>query len=147
MEVVYFELNNWFCGRDYPEVEPFISWINKDFSKTLNNEQWVKDNKLCLVAYPLDMSYNCLITASKDWVMKNCPDLLSNKGYDYIIQRSNANGEWENITYHRDYKDFLRFPDEDGNVYGRDDIRFLEYKEENFGITWKDPYENYEDDE
>ena len=27
MEVVYFELNNWFSGRDYPDAEPFLSWM------------------------------------------------------------------------------------------------------------------------
>ena len=146
MDVVYFELNDWFSGRDYPETEPFNSWINQDFEKTLGNEEWVKNNKLCLVAYPLDMSYNCLISASKDWVLDNCPDLLSDKGYDYIVQVGSING-WEDKVEHRDYKNFLRFPDEDGNVYGRGNIKFADYKEENFGITYTTYCPPMDDDE
>ena len=26
-EIIYFELDNWFCGRDYPNAEPFTSTV------------------------------------------------------------------------------------------------------------------------
>ena len=26
-EVVYFEVNNWFSGRDFPDCEPFLTWM------------------------------------------------------------------------------------------------------------------------
>lgn len=117
MEVVYFELNNWMRGKHYPNDEPFISWIGNDLSIRFNNEEWVKDNKLCIVKSTIDMSQNFCITATKEWVEHNCSKLLT------------------------EYREFLRFPDEDGYVYGRFGNEFLEYEEENIGIT-----EYYDDD-
>ena len=114
VEVVYFELNNWFADRDYPAVEPFLSWLKGDFKIRLNNEEWVKENKLCILKNYVDMSQNFCITATKDWVLKNCPTLLT------------------------EHKRFLRFPDEDGDVIGRFGHTFLEYEECNFGITYMD---------
>ena len=116
-EIIYFELNNWFSGRDYPNEEPFLNWMQNDLSIIFRNEKWVIDNQLCVVASFVDMSQNFCITAKKEWVEKNCPKLLT------------------------EYKKFLRFPDEDEEVYGRFGSRFLEWSEENFGITWDDEEE------
>lgn len=120
MDVVYFELNNWFAGKDYPNDEPFLSWMRNDLNIKFRNEKWVIENELCVVASIVDMSSNFCITAKKEWVEKNCPKLLT------------------------DYKEFLRYPekyedeDEDGEVYGRFGNHFLEWSEENFGITYDD---------
>ena len=57
------------------------------------------------------MSQNFCITATKEWVEENCPTLLT--------------------TYNK----YLRFTDEYGDVYGRFGHEFLEYNEDNFGIT------------
>lgn len=110
-KIVYFELNNWFAGRDYPDDEPFISWLGDDLNITFENEEWVKNNNLCVVFDFVDMSCNFCITATKEWVDKNCPSLL---------------------TIHTKY---LRKPDEYGEVYGRFGHEFLEYCEDNIGIT------------
>lgn len=110
--IIYFEVNNWFAGRDFPDDEPFISWLRNDLKIQFRNEQWVKENRLCVVADFVDMSQNFCVTATKDWVEKNCPNLLT------------------------DYTKFLRNPDEDGIVYGQFGHEFLPYKEENIGITW-----------
>lgn len=107
---VYFELNNWFPGDHYPDEEPFTKWIGNDLNIYFNNENWVKENKLCVVRSIIDMSMNFCITATKEWVEKNCPKLLTK------------------------HIKFLRYPDEDGDVYGQFDNKFLEYSEENFGI-------------
>lgn len=120
MDVVYFELNNWFAGEDYPNDEPFLSWMKNDLNIKFRNEKWVIENELCVVESIVDMSSNFCITAKKEWVEKNCPKLLT------------------------DYKEFLRYPekyedeDEDGEVYGRFGNHFLEWSEENFGITYDD---------
>lgn len=120
MDVVYFELNNWFAGEDYPNDEPFLSWMRNDLNIKFRNEKWVIENELCVVESIVDMSSNFCITAKKEWVEKNCPKLLT------------------------DYKEFLRYPekyedeDEDGEVYGRFGNHFLEWSEENFGITYDD---------
>lgn len=108
-EVVYFELNNWIPGEHYPNVEPFITWIGDDLNIHFNNEDWVTENKLCVVRNIIDMSVNFCITATKNWVEKNCPELLTK------------------------YREFLRFPEEDG-VYGDFGDEFLEYSEDNIGI-------------
>lgn len=121
-EIVYFELNNWSCGKDYPAAEPFLSWMGNDYKLAFLNESFVRENKLCVVKDIIDMSVNFCITATKQWVMDNCPELLTK------------------------YTDFLRYPDEYGDVIGRFDNEFLEYDEENIGI--QDVYiDDEEDDE
>ena len=47
-DVVYFSVNNWFCGRDYPYDEQFIKWMHDDLNQYFRNEEWVKENKLCV---------------------------------------------------------------------------------------------------
>lgn len=111
-EVVYFELNNWMAGRDYPEVDPFVSWMQNDLKIKFRNEEWVKENKLCVVFTNVDMSQNFCITATKEWVEKNCPALL------------------------QEYSKFVFTPDKYGDVEGRFGGRFLEYSEENIGIIY-----------
>jgi len=113
-DIVYFELNNWFSGRDYPDAEPFITWLGDDLHIKFDDEEWVKDNKLCVLEDLIDMSQNFCITAPKEWVQKNCPELLTK------------------------YKEFLREENEDGYVLGRFGHEFLDYKEENIGIKWED---------
>lgn len=141
-DIVYFELNNWFCGRDYPDAEPFKSWLNQDLHQTLSSDEWAKENKLCIVACMVDMSLNYCITATKDWVLQNCPDLLSDKSSicKFILRCGSENHE---CADEYPYRQFLRFPDENGEVHGRS--KFLEYSEENFGVHWVD-YDFDEDD-
>lgn len=110
-EIIYFELNNWFAGRDYPNDEPFLSWMCSDLHIKFRDEEWVKENKLCVVMDFVDMSQNFCITATKKWVEENCPKLLT------------------------EYTEFLRTPDEYGEIQGRFGHWFLEYEEYNFGIT------------
>lgn len=109
-EIIYFELNNWFAGRDYPDAEPFLSWMSNDLNIKFRNEAWVRKNKLCVAFDFVDMSQNFCVTATLSWVQQNCPSLLT------------------------EHKEFLREPDEDGAVYGRFGHKFFEYAEENFGI-------------
>lgn len=113
-KIICFELNNWSCGRDYPNAEPFLSWMRNDLNIRFRNEEWVKENKLCVRATFLDMSQHFLITATEDWVEANCPNLLT------------------------DFQNFIRHPDEWGTVVDRFGNWFLDYSEENIGITWFD---------
>lgn len=111
-KIIYFELNNWFCGRDYPNAEPFISWMSDDDNLKFNNDAWCKENKLCVAKTFIDMSTNFCIAASKQWVEEKCPDLLTK------------------------FKDFLRVPDKNGNVYGNFGSKFMDYCEHNYGCTF-----------
>ena len=113
MDIVYFELNNWFSGRDYPNAEPFLSWMKDDLNQKFRDEEWIKENKLVVVESLVDMSMNFCITATKEWVEENCHELLST------------------------YKNFVRKPKDDEDVpYGRFGCPFLEYKEENIGYHY-----------
>ena len=89
-EIVYFELNNW-SSKYHPDAEPLVRTV-------------------------IDMSANWCITATKDWVLKNCPELLTK------------------------YRKFLRYPDEDGELpcgeFGCSP--FYEYTEENIGFHFLD---------
>lgn len=111
-QAVYFELNNWTPGEDYPAEEPFLTWIGNDLNIYFGNENWVKENRLCVVHSKVDMSENFCITATKEWVEANCPRLLTK------------------------YTRFLRYPNEDGYVLGQFDNEFLKYSEENIGIEY-----------
>ena len=118
MDIVYFELNNWFSGRDYPNAEPFLSWMKDDLNQKFRDEEWIKENKLVVVESLVDMSMNFCITATKEWVDENCHELLST------------------------YKNFVRKPEDDEDVpYGRFGSPFLEYKEENIGYHYADEIE------
>lgn len=113
MEIIYFELNNWFKGVDYPNAEPFLSWMSNDLRLRFYDEDWIEKNRLCVRSDKIDMSTNFCITAPKEWINKNCPELLAK------------------------YKNFLRFPNKNGAVYSRFGPKFLEYTKENIGLFYK----------
>ena len=103
-DVIYFELNNWFAGKDYPAAEPFLSWMGNDLRLRFMDDDWVRENKLCVVAHHVDMSVNFCITATKEWVERNCPKLLTK------------------------YTEFVRkYDPESEEAYGRFGTHFLEY--------------------
>ena len=112
-EIVYFELNNWSAGEDYPNEEPFLTWIGKDTNIYFNDDNWVEENQLCVVVSIIDQSVNFCITSTKDWVEDHCPNLL-------------------------DYEKFLRYPEMGEKLpYGIWDNHFLEYSKENVGIHYE----------
>ena len=115
-DIIYFELNNWDAGSDYPNEEPFLDWMSyNDGGPIFRKNDWTKKNELCVVAFFYDMSQTFCITAKKSWVDKNCPGLLK-------------------------YPRFIRKPDKDGETNSRFGGYFKEYKPENFGVTWiQDP--------
>lgn len=118
LDIVYFELNNWICGKSYPNAEPFLSWLTDFNDIKFDNINWIKKNKICVVESIIDMSINFCITATKEWVDDNCPELLTK------------------------YMEFLRFPDEYGDVEGKWGNHFKEWSEDNIGL-----YYEYEDKE
>lgn len=77
MELIRFELNNWFEGEDYPDEEPFITWMCNDLNQYFIKEDWTKKNELVVTAAFIDMSLNYCIVAKKDWVERFCPKLLT----------------------------------------------------------------------
>lgn len=137
-DVVFFELNNWFAGRDYPLI-PFITENLYKFS----DDEWCKQNRLCVVTGPVDMSKNWCVTASRDWVEANCPQLLTDEEYSYsVILYRGTEGQVEKIETKK-YSDFLRYPDPDAYSYvpeGRWAMEFLEYDEKNFGVKYQDTF-------
>ena len=142
--VVYFELNNWFGGRDYPDVEPFSTWIS---TRKFSDPEWCKENKLAVKFGNIDMSEHYCISASREWVEKNCPDLLSDKTFEYTIITHSANGT-ETNNHTNSFANFLRYPNEDGDVYGKYGWKFNPYTKENFGVEifYEDPY-SYDDED
>ena len=150
-EIIYFEIDNWFAGRDYPNAQPFLDWMNDD-NLIFTDNDWCIDNHLCVEATIIDMSVCFCITAPRSWVEENCPKLLTDEecGSISIISYYDANigtrfdeKKYENCSYSK----FICKPDENGEVYGRiSNLHFKEYKEENFGVHWNDE-EYYEDED
>lgn len=108
--IIYFEFNNWFFGLDFPEDEPYITWFKNDKNIIFKNENWVKENNLCVTISSIDDSLNFCITATKEWVEKKCPTLLN------------------------EYKRFIVKPNKNGDIVGRLGQPFLEYDIKNIGI-------------
>lgn len=160
-EIIYFEINNWFSGRDYPDDKIFRKWISDN---QFGDNEWCKENKLCVKYGPIDMSMNYCVAAPKSWVEKNCPKLLTDEEREYVIITSKPkinNGilvklgikdkfEYKETRtrYKKKYSDFLCHPDSAGDVYGHIAMwKFPEYKEDNFGATWYYEYGTYPDDD
>ena len=90
MDIVYFSLNNWVPDVCYPYVDPFKTWM-ETLEETLSNDEWCKENKLCVYIGVVDQSLNFTISPEEG---KTIPD----------------HDDWYQL--------------------------FLEYCEENFGITY-----------
>ena len=114
MDVVYFSVNNWMCGENYPPLDCFRKWLGDDLNQTFRNDTWCKENKLCVYYGVVDMSQNYTVSAPREWVEKNCPELLT------------------------EYTQFIFTPEEGKTIPDHDHWYqpFLEYCEENFGITY-----------
>lgn len=159
-DVVYFSVNNWFCGRDYPNTPNFRKWLGNDLKQSFMNDEWCKENKLCVYYGLIDMSNNYTISAPRDWVEKNCPELLTDKEYTYetIGTYYDKNGEviTKRTQYTKKYSDFVYVPDDGEELPDNDELGnmpFREYCEENFGAQyyetywWGDDEDSDEDDE
>lgn len=109
---------------NYPNEEPFRAWMKNDLKLYFLDEAWVRANRLCVAVARVDMSTNFCVTAKREWVEENCPQLLTK------------------------YTRFLRHP-EDGEdcVYGEFGHEFLPYEEENIGITYISDEDEDEDED
>ena len=56
MDVVYFSVNNWMSGENYPPLDCFRKWLGDDLNQTFRNDAWCKENKLCVYYGVVDMS-------------------------------------------------------------------------------------------
>ena len=113
-DIIYFSVNNWHCGIHYPNTEIFIKWLGKDDDQYFMNDGWCKENKLCVYCGIIDMSFNYTVSAPREWVEKNCPELLT------------------------DYSDFIFLPKEGETKPEHDNWYqpFLDYCKENFGCDF-----------
>ena len=136
-DIVKFTLNNWMVGKDYPPGEPFETWMS---FYTLTHNNWCREQKICVYYGNIDMSTNYCVTATREWVEKNCPQLLSDGTYTYkeTIYKGSLKETTEKIGK---FSDFVVYEDDDEEeVNNKFDWPFLEYKEENFGsFEYKDP--------
>ena len=161
MDVVYFSVNNWMSGSNYPPTENFKKWLRDDLNQSFRSDTWCKENKLCVYYGTVDMSTNYTVSASREWVEKNCPELLTDDEYTYItkigkykytVALTSAELVWEDIEHKKKYSDFVYVPKEGEDIPDNDyigNMPFREYCEENFGGEYykTDWWEGSEDDE
>ncbi len=150
-EIIYLEFNNWFGGRDYPEIPNIEEWVGGcdrlGYNSPLLNDEWCKAQKICVKVGNIDMSINFCITALRSWVEQNCPECLTDDTYTENFCYSNGQEQWTK-TEKYSFDRFRRMPEDgDETVYGRFGWRFLEYKEENFGCIWRDEEDNIIEEE
>lgn len=162
--IVYFSVNNWFCGENYPPIENFKRWLGNDFNQSFRNDEWCKENKLCVYYGAVDMSTNYTVSAPREWVEKNCPELLTDDEYTYVTRVGKPKKKlfggceyvWEDQEVKKKYSDFVYVPEDGEETPYCDrvgDMPFREYCEENFGSEyyetgwWGDEDEDEEDDD
>ena len=131
-DIIYFELDNWTCGLDYPNAEPFTTWMS-DSVLIFNDDLWCKNNELCVLATIIDMSVCFLISAKRSWVEKHCPKLLTDEDCS----------DKESTIATSKYSNFVYKPDENGDVYGSiSGLCFRNYCKENYGVIWEEDKED-----
>ena len=136
-KIIYFEINNWICGKDYPNTELFKSQLHDDLNQTFKDNIWCKENKLCVIHEIVDMSNNYKITATTDWVMQNCPQLLEPQNSKFIYNLKDE--------YDEDETEYF-----EGSGYGEGP--YLKWCEENFGChyysnSWDEEISDSEDED
>lgn len=147
-KVIYISVNNWFCGRDYPDTPNFRKWMGDDLNQNFQSDKWCKENKLCVYHGVWDMSSNYTISAPREWVLENCPELLTDNEYTYTskigkpkeMKDGKFEYEWVTEAHTKKYSDFVHrpdpeYPDEtpDPDYFG---MPFRDYCEENFGSEY-----------
>jgi len=108
MDIVYFTLNNWIAGDHYPDAEPFKSWLSDDGNQYFMNDDWCKENELCVYCGFIDQSFNYTISAKKEWVEKNCPELLTK--YSVFVISTGPNKDIPDYDYW--YQPFRKYCEE-----------------------------------
>lgn len=77
LDTVYFSINNWFGGCNYPITNQMIEWLRPGYeSMIFSNEEWDKKNKLIVCFNDYDMSDSYAVTASLAWVKRFFPEIL-----------------------------------------------------------------------
>ena len=144
-------------GENYPPLKCFHKWLGNDLNQSFKNDEWCKKNKLCVYYGTVDMSTNYTISAPREWVEKNCPELLTDEEYTYytVTYRYNGNNECEGKReeHKKKYSDFVYSQEQidEGECDRIGDMPFPEYKEENFGsryyeTNWWDDDEDSDED-
>ena len=160
--VIYFSVNNWFSGENYPPTENFKIWLSNDFNQGFRNDEWCKENKLCVYHGCVDMSQNYTVSAPREWVEKNCPELLTDDEYTYVTRVGKPKKKlfggyeyvWEDVEHKKKYSDFVYSQEDvdEGECDRVGGMPFREYCDENFGSKyyetgWWGDDEDYTDEE
>ncbi len=132
-DIVYFSINDWFQGLDYPPDEIFAKWVG--LNSPLSDGAWCKEHKICVKHGCIDMSQNWCVSAPRSFVEEYCPKLLTDEEYTYETLLHTKGETILNINKNR-YSNFVYTPDKYGDIEDRFGWAFLEYNEDNFGVTW-----------
>lgn len=85
-DIMCFEINDW---HEYPSC--FDEWFDLESHKgkqwLIDLNKYAKENKLCIKVCVIDMAISLVITAHRDWVEKNCPELLEKKWENYCVYK------------------------------------------------------------
>ena len=104
-DIIYFSVNDWYCGIHYPDTEIFRKWLGEDEGQYFMNDEWCKENKLCVYCGIIDISCNYTVSAPKEWVKKNCPELLTNYS-DFIFLPKEGETKPEHDNWHQPFRDY-----------------------------------------
>ena len=102
-DVVYFGFSDWEAGFDYPDTPNFRELIGDRKNCKFSDDAWCRENKLCVVMAPEGDSWIYSVTAPREWVEKNCPEVL---GTDYENIKKSEDEEYFENRYDLYYLDY-----------------------------------------
>lgn len=115
-KIIYVELNNWFAGRDYPNIFPVSKWMDDNSicnEKYLLDPKWVCRNEIVVAVEIIDQSFNFCISAPESFWDDKCPEIFNYTQFIYPLQQGELpEGQWGSV--------------------------FLPYTKENIGIHYFD---------
>lgn len=129
-EIIYIDVDNWTCGEDYPDKEPFLTWMTPDYDNPediiykFEDDKWCKENKLVVVCTLLDMSLNFNIIAPKEWIEKTCPYIIDSQ-WDYTKSKKRGSIWHDPVN------------ETEASLYRGMEGHFLPYRKENYGIWYE----------
>ena len=66
-DIIYFSVNNWNCGKFYPDTEIFRKWLGEDEDQYFMNDEWCKESKF-IMRYGIECKIRDTTSFFTSWV-------------------------------------------------------------------------------
>ena len=103
-QLVYFTVDNWSPGVDYPRCDNFENLYREDLDAfAFIDNEYCKENKLAVYCTTLDMSIAFTVVAPIGWCVKNSPEIIGSY-WDETAKPGKNN--WKESIYGLPYPEY-----------------------------------------